>query len=284
MQHNRPLLHSRKRISLSGLGKIRQILCVASGKGGVGKSTTAVNLALALARSASVGVLDADIYGPSIPTLLGVPEGTRPEIRGNNMLPIVAHGVQCNSMGFLVDQRTPMVWRAPMIISAFNQILNDTDWSDLDYLVVDLPPGTGDIQLSLSQGVRVSGAIIVTTPQDLALLDARRGIEMFRKVSVPVFGVVENMSVHICSECGHAEAIFGAGAGDRLAADFGVPVLARPALDPAIREASDLGNPLLTAEPGHPSNVAWLDLARAVAERCANEPAHTAPEITITDD
>ncbi len=270
---------------MSDLGKIRHILCVASGKGGVGKSTTAVNLALALARSARVGVLDADIYGPSIPTLLGVSAGTRPRIRGGKkMIPIQAHGLQCNSMGFLVDQSTAMVWRAPMIISAFNQILTDTAWSDLDYLVVDLPPGTGDIQLSLSQGARVSGAIIVTTPQDLALLDARRGIEMFRKVAVPVFGVVENMNMHICRQCGHAEAIFGAGAGDRLAADFGVPVLSRPALDPAIREASDLGQPLLVSQPEHSANAAWLELAQAVAERCASKPAPSAPKITVIDD
>ena len=285
MQHNRRLLRSRKRISLSGLGRIRHLLCVASGKGGVGKSTTAVNLALALARSAKVGVLDADIYGPSIPMLLGVPAGTRPEIRGGkSMLPIVAHGLQCNSMGFLVDQRTPMVWRAPMIISAFNQILKETAWSELDYLIVDLPPGTGDIQLSLSQGVRVTGAIIVTTPQDLALLDARRGIEMFRKVAGPVLGIVENMSVHICKECGHEEAIFGTGGGDRLAEDFGVSVLARPALDPAIREASDQGNPLLVAQPDHPANAAYIELARAITERCENEPAQAAPKITITGD
>ena len=285
MQHNRRQLRSRKRIHLSDLGKIRHILCVASGKGGVGKSTTAVNLALALARDAKVGVLDADIYGPSIPTLLGVPSGTKPEVRGGRtMVPIRAHGLQCNSMGFLVDQSTAMVWRAPMIISAFNQILKDTAWSDLDYLIVDLPPGTGDIQLSLSQAVRVGGAVIVTTPQDLALLDARRGIEMFRKVSVPVLGVVENMSVHICSKCGNEEAIFGTGGGDRLAADFGVSVLARPALDPAIREASDLGEPLLVKQPGHPANAAWLELAEGVAERCASEPVQSAPKITITDD
>ncbi len=275
----------RRKEPLSGPGKIRHILCVASGKGGVGKSTTAVNLALALARDARVGVLDADIHGPSIPTLLGVPAGARPELRGGKaMIPIRAHGLPCNSMGFLVDQNTAMVWRAPMIISAFNQILKNTAWPALDYLVVDLPPGTGDIQLSLSQAVRVSGAVIVTTPQDLALLDARRGIEMFRKVSVPVLGVVENMSMHICGKCGHEEAIFGAGGGDRLAREFGVSVLARPALDPAIREASDLGEPLLARQPGHPANAAWLELARGVAERCASEPAQGAPKITITDD
>ena len=268
---------------MSGLDKIGHILCVASGKGGVGKSTTAVNLALALARSHRVGVLDADIYGPSVPMLLGVAPGARPQVADKRMIPLRAHGLQCNSMGFLVDQSTAVVWRAPMIISAFNQILKDTAWSELDYLVVDLPPGTGDIPLSLSQAVRVSGAVIVTTPQDLALLDARRGIEMFRKVSVPVIGVVENMSVHFCSECGHAEAIFGSGGGDRLARDFSVPVLARPALDPAIRQASDSGKPLLIAEPGHPSNQAWLELARGVTTHCA-ENAPSAPQISITGD
>ncbi len=284
MQHNRRLLRSRWPIVLSDPGKIKHIVCVASGKGGVGKSTTAVNLALALARQASVAVLDADIYGPSIPTLLGVPAGTRPELRGGkSMLPIRAHGLLCNSMGFLVDQRTAVVWRAPMIISAFNQILKDTAWPELDYLVVDLPPGTGDIQLSLSQAVRVSGAVIVTTPQDLALLDARRGIEMFRKVSVPVFGVVENMSVHVCRKCGHEEAIFGTGGGDKLAEDYGVPVLARPALEADVRAAGDLGMPLLVKQPEHPANAAWLELARAVARRCASEPAQPVPKITVTN-
>jgi len=248
----------------------------------VGKSTTAVNLALALGRGARVGVLDADIHGPSVPTLLGVPADTRPRIiGGRQMEPIEAHGVHCNSMGFLVDQRTAVVWRAPMIISAFNQMLKETAWPELDYLVVDLPPGTGDIPLSLSQAVRMSGAVIVTTPQDLALLDARRGVEMFRKVSVPVLGVVENMSTHVCSACGHAEAIFGSGGGDRLASDFGVPVLARPPLDKAIREASDSGTPLLVSEPDHPANSAWLELARAVAEHGDSGPAPETPTITI---
>ncbi len=270
---------------LSDSEQIGTILCVASGKGGVGKSTTAVNLALALARDSKVGVLDADIYGPSVPTLLGAPAGARPEIRdGKRMVPIEAHGVQCNSMGFLVDPRTAVVWRAPMVISAFNQILKDTAWSGLDYLVVDLPPGTGDIQLSLSQNTRVGGAVIVTTPQDLALLDARRSIEMFRKVAVPVLGVVENMSVHVCGKCGHAETIFGTGGGDRLAADYGVSVLARPPLDPAIREAGDRGEPLLVKQPEHPANEVWLRLARKVAARCANEAAPQAPKITVTDD
>ena len=274
---------------MSELGRVKNIVCIASGKGGVGKSTTAVNLALALARNGKsangkVGVLDADIYGPSIPTLLGVADGVRPElVDGKRMRPIQAYGIECNSMGFLVDQSTAGVWRAPMIISAFRQILADTAWSALDWLVVDLPPGTGDIQLSLSQSARVSGAVVVTTPQDLSLLDARRAIAMFRKVNVPVLGVVENMNMHVCGRCGHAEAIFGSGGGDRLASEFGVSVLARPALDPAIREAGDHGEPLLLRNPDHASNTAWLELAEAVTRRCA-EPARPAPKISISQD
>jgi len=195
--------------------------------GGVGKSTTAVNLALALSKlGRKVGLLDADIYGPSLPLMMGVPDGTRPKIHDKKfMLPLLAHGIECNSMGFLVDQKTAMVWRAPMIISAFKQMLNDTAWSELDYLIVDMPPGTGDIQLSLAQSVKVSGAVIVTTPQDVALSDARKGIEMFKKVDVPIVGVVENMSMHTCTNCGHEEAIFGTGGGDqRFAAVHPVPV------------------------------------------------------------
>jgi len=199
----------------------KHIICVASGKGGVGKSTTAVNLALALQNQGlKVGLLDADIYGPSQPLMLGIPEGTKPKIRDQKFMePVMAHGLQCNSMGLLVDPRTAMAWRAPMIVGAFNQILKDTLWLGLDYLIVDMPPGTGDIQLTLSQNVAVSGAVIVTTPQDVALLDAFKGIEMFKKVNVPILGVVENMSTHICSECGHEEAIFGSGGADRLAND-----------------------------------------------------------------
>ena len=211
------------------LENIKHIVCVASGKGGVGKSTTAANLALALkAQGFAVGLLDADIYGPSLPVVMGIAAGTRPEIRDKRlMVPLQAHGIECNSMGFLVDERTAMVWRAPMVVSAFTQILTDTAWSDLDYLIIDMPPGTGDIQLSLAQTVAVRGAVIVTTPQDIALSDARKGIEMFNKVGVPVLGVVENMSMHTCSNCGHAEAIFGSGGGERLAQDYGVDVIGR---------------------------------------------------------
>lgn len=270
------------------LNNIKHILCVASGKGGVGKSTTAVNLALALDKQGhKVGLLDADIYGPSLPLMMGVAPGTRPKIQKQKfMVPIVAYGVECNSMGFLVDAKTAMVWRAPMIISAFNQILADTLWSDLDYLVVDMPPGTGDIQLSLAQSVQISGSIIVTTPQDVALLDARKGIEMFRKVDVPILGVVENMSMHICTQCGHQEAIFGSGGGDRLAAEYGVPVIGRLPLDLTIRERSDSGHPVVASEPSHSATAAYLQLATTVDEsiRRNETSAQAGPTITISDD
>ena len=273
---------------LKKLQQIKHIVCIASGKGGVGKSTTAVNLAVALAhREHRVGILDADIYGPSLPLMIGVAPGTRPQIRQQKfMVPIVAHGIECNSMGFLVEENTAMVWRAPMIISAFNQILADTAWSDLDYLIVDMPPGTGDIQLSLAQSVRVSGAVIVTTPQDVALLDARKGIEMFRKVGVPVLGVVENMSVHICSNCGHEEPIFGTGGGDRLAADYGVAVVGRLPLDLTVREQTDSGNPVVASHPGHQCAHAYLQLAESVERRIDEVEAATpsGPTITISDD
>lgn len=273
---------------MNKLENIKQIICVASGKGGVGKSTTAVNLALALFNQGhSVGLLDADIYGPSVPLMMGVPVGTKPKIKDQKfMVPIVAHGIECNSMGFLVDPRTAMVWRAPMIISAFNQILNDTAWSDLDYLVIDMPPGTGDIQLSLAQSVSVSGAVIVTTPQDVALLDARKGIEMFNKVGVPILGVVENMSLHICSACGHEEAIFGSGGGELISQEYGVDVIGRLPLDIVIRETTDNGNPVVASDAGHAASKAYLSLASAVVERLAalDKARVAAPKISITDD
>lgn len=270
---------------MRSIDSINHIICVASGKGGVGKSTTAVNLALALSKLGhSVGILDADIYGPSLPLMLGVPDGTRPKIQDKKfMVPLVAHGIECNSMGFLVDQKTAMVWRAPMIISAFNQILNDTAWSALDYLIVDMPPGTGDIQLSLAQTVRVSGAVIVTTPQDVALLDARKGIEMFRKVDVPILGVVENMSSHTCSNCGHEEAIFGTGGGDRLSAEYGVEVIGRLPLELTIRETTDAGNPVVASNPDHVATLAYLALAGNVEQRL-QEAASAGPSISISDD
>lgn len=273
---------------MTQLEQVKRLICVSSGKGGVGKSTTAANLALALAALGNkVGLLDADIYGPSVPILMGVKAGTRPEIRDNKyMLPIKAHGIECNSMGFLVDAKTAMVWRAPMILSAFNQILNDTAWSSLDYLIIDMPPGTGDIQLSLAQSTRLSGALVVTTPQDLALADAVKGIEMFKKVGVPLLGVVENMSVHICSNCGHEEALFGQGGGARLAENYGVEVLGRLPLDIAIRETTDNGNPVVASAPNSPSAIAYAELAKRVEAQLAvlDASVTVAPKITITDD
>jgi len=270
------------------LSNIKHIVCVASGKGGVGKSTTAVNLAVALqAQGLAVGLLDADIYGPSIPLMMGVAEGTRPEIKdGKLMLPVVAHGVQCNSMGFLVEPRTAMVWRAPMIISAFNQILADTAWSELDFLIVDMPPGTGDIQLSLAQSVQLAGAVIVTTPQDVALLDARKGIEMFRKVGVPILGVVENMSMHICSNCGHQEAIFGSGGGESLSLDYDTEVIGRLPLDIKIREQTDGGTPVVASDPGSVEAESYMQLAsklRQAVSEMADASTRT-PVISIADD
>jgi ATP-binding protein involved in chromosome partitioning len=272
---------------LSNLADIENIVCIASGKGGVGKSTTAVNLALALQQMGyRIGLLDADIYGPSQPLMLGVDKNVRPKIRERKFMePVLAHGLECNSMGFLVDENTPMVWRAPMIISAFNQILGDTLWSKLDYLIVDLPPGTGDIQLSLAQSVKVTGAVIVTTPQDVALLDARKGIEMFRKVGVPLLGIVENMSTHVCSNCGHEEAIFGQGGGQRLAADYGVEVIGSLPLDLRIREHTDQGRPTVVSEPEGKLTRAYLALAAALVERVsANAQGLQEPKISVTDD
>lgn len=270
------------------LANIEHIVCVASGKGGVGKSTTAVNLAVALHHQGlKVGLLDADIYGPSIPLMMGVAEGTRPQIKDQRqMVPIVAHGVQCNSIGFLVDPKTAMVWRAPMIISAFNQILADTAWSELDFLIVDMPPGTGDIQLSLAQSVQLSGAVIVTTPQDVALLDARKGIEMFRKVGVPILGVVENMSTHICSSCGHEEAIFGEGGGDSLSRDYDTEVIGRLPLDIKIREQTDSGCPVIASDPDNAQAQAYLQLAENVRQAATETAGKTpqAPVISVSED
>lgn len=271
---------------MSAVDDIGHIICVASGKGGVGKSTTAVNLALALKRLGfAAGLLDADIYGPSLPLMMGVPTGTRPEVIDNKvMVPIDAHGIPCNSMGFLVDERTPMVWRAPMIISAFNQILNDTRWPQLDFLVVDMPPGTGDIQLSLAQNVSLAGAVIVTTPQDVALLDTRKSVEMFNKVGVPILGVVENMSTHVCSQCGHVEAIFGEGGGDKLAADYGVEVIGRLPLELAIRETTDSGIPVVASRPEHAASEAYMELANRLKARLSNGEKQQGPRISVADD
>ncbi len=250
---------------LKPLPGVKNIIAVASGKGGVGKSTTAVNLALALhAEGAIVGLLDADIYGPSQPRMLGV-TGQPESPDGKSLNPMMGHGLQSMSIGYLIEEETPMVWRGPMVTQALEQLLRDTRWQDLDYLVIDLPPGTGDTQLTLSQKVPVSGAIIVTTPQDIALLDARRGLKMFEKVEVPVLGIVENMSIHICSQCGHAEHIFGAGGGQRMAEQYQVPFLGSLPLDIRIRAETDSGQPTVVAEPE--SRIAGL--YREIAQRAA---------------
>ncbi|MDI9675609.1 iron-sulfur cluster carrier protein ApbC [Burkholderia cenocepacia] len=248
------------------LPNVKNIVAVASGKGGVGKSTTAVNLALALAaEGASVGILDADIYGPSLPTMLGI-HGQRPESPDNqSMNPLVGHGLQANSIGFLIEEDNPMVWRGPMATSALEQLLRQTNWRELDYLIVDMPPGTGDIQLTLAQRVPVTGAVIVTTPQDIALLDAKKGLKMFEKVGIPILGIVENMSIHICSNCGHEEHIFGAGGAERMAQDYGVDVLGSLPLDIAIRERADSGMPTVAAEPDGALARRYRDIARGVA-------------------
>ena len=278
---------SRKKNRLNSLENIKHIICVASGKGGVGKSTTAVNLALALSRRGRrVGILDADIYGPSLPLMMGVAEGTRPQIKDKKfMVPLSAHGVECNSMGFLVDPQTAMAWRAPMINSAFKQILGDTLWSELDYLIVDMPPGTGGIQLSLTQSVKLSGAVIVTTPQDVALLDARKGIELFRKVDVPILGIVENMSTHVCSSCGHEEAIFGSGGGDRLSVEYGVQLLGRLPLDLAICESTDRGNPVVASMAEHPASRSYIEITERIEARIAEvTDSNAMPTISIEED
>ncbi|AIO40840.1 iron-sulfur cluster carrier protein ApbC [Burkholderia sp. AU19243] len=248
------------------LPNVKNIVAVASGKGGVGKSTTAVNLALALAaEGASVGILDADIYGPSLPTMLGI-HGQRPESPDNqSMNPLAGHGLQANSIGFLIEEDNPMVWRGPMATSALEQLLRQTNWRELDYLIVDMPPGTGDIQLTLAQRVPVTGAVIVTTPQDIALLDAKKGLKMFEKVGIPILGIVENMSIHVCSNCGHEEHIFGAGGAERMAKDYGVHVLGSLPLDIAIRERADSGTPTVVAEPDGALARRYREIARGVA-------------------
>nr|WP_205601038.1 iron-sulfur cluster carrier protein ApbC [Halomonas socia] len=247
---------------------VKHIVAVASGKGGVGKSTVTVNLALAMAAEGyRVGLLDADIYGPSQAQMLGIGEGVRPQQAGeNHFQPLEAHGIQAMSMAFMVDINEPMVWRGPMVAGAFQQMLNQTAWNDLDYLFIDMPPGTGDIQLTLAQKVPVSGAVIVTTPQDIALLDARKGIEMFRKVNVPVLGVVENMSLHVCSECGHSEPIFGAGGGERIATQYQTRLLGQLPLTLSIREQSDSGRPTVISDPDSEAAATFRGVARAVAE------------------
>jgi len=263
---------------------IKNIIAVASGKGGVGKSTTAVNLALALsAEGARVGILDADVYGPSQPRMLGVTG--KPESKdGKSLEPMVSYHLQAMSIGFLVDEDTPMIWRGPMVTQALQQLLNDTNWDDLDYLVVDLPPGTGDTQLTLAQQVPVSGAVIVTTPQDIALLDARKGLKMFEKVEVPVLGIVENMSIHICSKCGHEEHIFGEGGGQRMAEQYDVDFLGALPLDIRIREETDSGKPTVVAEPESRIAQIYREIARRTAAKLSLQAKNYAakfPKIVI---
>ncbi len=255
--------------SLKPIDNVKNIIAVASGKGGVGKSTTSVNLALALAEEgAKVGILDADIYGPSQPRMLGV--SGQPESKdGKTLEPMANYGLQAMSIGFLIDEETPMIWRGPMVTQALEQLLNDTNWDNLDYLVIDLPPGTGDTQLTLAQKVPVSGAVVVTTPQDIALLDARKGFKMFEKVEVPVLGIVENMSIHICSNCGHEEHIFGEGGGRRMAEQYGVNFLGALPLDIRIREETDGGKPTVVAEPEARISQIYREIARKTAAKLA---------------
>jgi len=257
--------------------RVRNVIAVASGKGGVGKSTTAVNLALALhADGARVGILDADVYGPSIPMMLGL--SGKPESPDNKSIePMRAYGVEAMSIGFLVESDTPMIWRGPMATSALTQLFNDTLWGDLDYLLVDLPPGTGDIQLTLAQKIPVAGAIIVTTPQDVATLDARKALKMFQKVEVAVLGIVENMAMHVCSSCGHVEHLFGEGGGQRMAAQYGVPLLGSLPLDIAIREHGDSGRPVMAAAPESAVAQAYLQIAQALVAQLQLRPRATMP-------
>ncbi|HEY0333176.1 MAG TPA: iron-sulfur cluster carrier protein ApbC [Stenotrophomonas sp.] len=260
--------------------RVRNVIAIASGKGGVGKSTTAVNLALALQRQgARVGLLDADIYGPSVPAMLGI--SGRPDSPDNKTIePLRAFGVEAMSIGLLIDTDTPMIWRGPMATSALTQLFNDTLWDDLDYLLVDLPPGTGDIQLTLSQKIPVAGAVIVTTPQEIATLDARKALKMFEKVEVPVLGIVENMAVHVCSNCGHAEHLFGEGGGQRMATQYGVPLLGSLPLEIAIREQGDAGIPIVAAAPDSPAAQAYLAAATRLAEELAKRPRAAIPIAT----
>ena len=263
---------------------VKHIIAVASGKGGVGKSTITVNLALALAKQGyRVGVLDADIYGPSQAQMLGVKEGVRPQAAANDkFLPLEAHGIQAMSMAFMVNTREPMVWRGPMVVGAFQQMLTQTQWDNLDFPLIDMPPGTGDIQLTLAQKVPVAGAVIVTTPQDIALLDARKGIEMFRKVNVPVLGVVENMSLYHCENCGHEAAIFGTGGGDNIAQEYNTQVLGRLPLTLSIRELTDSGRPSVVSEPEGSVSQTFASIAQKVAES-VNANQGDSPTISFSE-
>jgi ATP-binding protein involved in chromosome partitioning len=284
--HSKIVAHAAQR-GVKLMSNVKNIIAVASGKGGVGKSTTAVNLALALAaEGAQVGILDADIYGPSQPMMMGI--SGRPEtVDGKTMEPMENHGIQVSSIGFMIDPDEPMVWRGPIVTQALQQLLDQTNWRDLDYLIVDMPPGTGDIQLTLSQKVPVTGAVIVTTPQDIALLDARKGLKMFEKVGIPILGIVENMSVHICTNCGHAEPIFGEGGGERMCAEYGVEFLGALPLTMSIREQADSGKPTVVADPEGPVAKIYKDIARKLAVKVAEKAKDMSskfPSIVIKND
>jgi ATP-binding protein involved in chromosome partitioning len=284
MLRSRITAHAVQR-TLKPLADVKNVIAVASGKGGVGKSTTAANLAIAwAAQGAKVGLLDADIYGPSQPLMMGLANAKPASADGKHLTPLRAHGVEVMSIGFLIDAEQPMAWRGPMVTQALTQLLTDTIWGELDYLVVDMPPGTGDIQLTLAQRVPVSGAVIVTTPQDIALLDARKGLKMFEKVDVRVLGVVENMSVHVCSQCGHVEHVFGSGGGARMAEQYGVQLLGELPLDIRIREDADGGLPTVVAEPGSARAQAYLKMARRTAARLSTlnkDYSRAFPKITV---
>lgn len=264
---------------------VKHIIAVASGKGGVGKSTVTANLALAMAAQGKrVGVLDADIYGPSQAQMFGVASDQKPKSDdGKTFDPLHAKGIQLMSMAFLVDQKTPMIWRGPMASGAFQQLLNQTRWDNLDYLFIDMPPGTGDIQLTMAQKVEVSGAVIVTTPQDIALLDAKRGIEMFRQVKVPVLGVVENMSLHTCSQCGHSEPIFGEGGGERIAEEYQTALLGQLPLSLSIRQQVDQGHPSVESDPEGSVAQIFAKIAVTVREKMENQEPEAGPEISFSD-
>lgn len=276
--------------SQQSLPEVKNIIAIASGKGGVGKSTTTANLALALAaEGARVAVLDADIYGPSQPQMLGAPESPPKVIKHNDqqfMVPVEAHGLQINSMGFLINENTPMMWRGPMVSGALQQLLTQTYWHDVDYLLIDMPPGTGDIQITLAQKVPVTASVVVTTPQDIALLDAKKGVEMFRKVNVPVLGVVENMAIHICTHCGHTEHIFGEGGGERIAKDYQTELLGSLPLALSIRADADSGKPSVVADPDSAVSQIYRDIARKLAAKLwvQHLEAQTVPDIEITED
>lgn len=271
---------------LENLAGVKKIVAISSGKGGVGKSTVTANLAAALsAQGLRIGVLDADIYGPSQAMMFGVPAGTRPQTAEEKyFIPVVAHGIQTMSISYLIDEDTPMVWRGPMVSSALQQLLMQTQWDNLDVLLIDMPPGTGDIQLTLSQKVPVDGAIVVTTPQDIALLDAKKGIEMFRKVDIPVLGIIENMSMHVCSNCGHVDPIFGEGGGDKMAEQYQTSLLGQLPLAMPIRVQADSGKPIVIAEPDSEYAKLYQTVASSVSDVLANQAQAEVPFINIMDD